>query len=172
MRSILFFLIFVTSSSAVVFNHTNSSGKIKLTSWIEIKNKNLVRQKFDFSCGSASLATIMNYYYDNNLSEIDIVNSVAEQKGIKVETIEDYYEHKDTGLSFFDLSEYSKKIGYRGLGLAIDFEVLKKLKMPVILFVKIRSQEHFTVFKGMDDRYIYLADPSYNGLKNQDNISA
>jgi len=35
-----------------------------VTSWIEIKNRNLTRQNFDYSCGLASLSTILKYFYN------------------------------------------------------------------------------------------------------------
>jgi predicted double-glycine peptidase len=35
----------------------------------------------------------------------------------------------------------------------------------VILFVKIRKNEHFTIYKNSDENYIYLADPSFGNIK-------
>ena len=33
------------------------------------------------------------------------------------------------------------------------------------MLVKIRKNKHFTVFKGIDERYVYLADPSFGNSK-------
>ena len=53
-----------------------------IKSWIEFKNENLTRQDYDYSCGSASLSTVMKYYYDQNISEKDVLDAVLEIKGI------------------------------------------------------------------------------------------
>jgi len=74
-------------------------------------------------------------------------------------------ESGETNLSFFDLSEFSQRKGFKAIGLAIDMDSLKNLKVPVILFVKVRKDEHFTVYKSMDENYVYLADPSFGNIK-------
>lgn len=45
-----------------------------IASWSEIKDKNLTKQQYDYSCGSASLSTILTYYYNQNVSEKDILD--------------------------------------------------------------------------------------------------
>ncbi len=125
-----------------------------INSWIEIKNKNLTRQKYDYSCGSASLSTILKYYYNLDIGEKDILNSILEAKGINKKKLEEL-EEEDFSLSFLDLANYSNQKGFKSIGLALDFESLSKLKAPVILYVKIRKNEH----------YVYLADPSFGNIK-------
>ena len=146
----------------MVTDYTNMNSSVK--SWIEIKNKHLTRQKHDYSCGSASLSTILTYYYNQNMSENEILNAVMKMKGLtKNSSLEEY--KKVNGLSFLDLSVFAFSKGFRALGLALDMEALKKIKIPLILYVKIRNNEHFTVFKGMDNVYAYLADPSLGNTK-------
>ncbi len=135
-----------------------------IKSWIEFKNENLTRQDYDYSCGSASLSTLLKYYYDQNISEIDVLEAVLEMKGIGKEKKKGL-EDGDMALSFMDLSEYVKTKGFKAVGLALDLDALKKLKMPVILFVKIRKNEHFTIYRGMDDQNVYLSDPSFGNTK-------
>ncbi|MWV62386.1 hypothetical protein DCO58_04495 [Helicobacter saguini] len=53
-----------------------------MKSWSEIRNDNLTRQQFDYSCGSASLSTILTYYYNVEISEKEILESVLQSKGI------------------------------------------------------------------------------------------
>lgn len=135
-----------------------------INSWIEIKNKNLTRQKYDYSCGSASLSTILKYYYNLDIGEKDILNSILEAKGINKKKLEEL-EEEDFSLSFLDLANYSNQKGFKAIGLALDFESLSKLKAPVILYVKIRKNEHFTIYKNIDEHYAYLADPSFGNIK-------
>jgi len=138
--------------------------KKPIKSWIEFKNDNLVRQNYDYSCGSASLATIMHYFYEQNMTEESILSGILDMKGIGKEKAREL-EEEDMSLSFLDLAQYIKTKGFKAIGLALDLKALKTLKAPVILFVKIRKNEHFTVFKGIDDRYVYLADPSFGNSK-------
>ena len=134
-----------------------------IKSWIEFKNENLTRQDYDYSCGSASLSTVMKYYYDQNISEKGVLDAVLKIKGLDKDMKRELVE--GTALSFLDLSHYAKTIGFKAIGLALDMNALKKLKAPVILFVKIRKDEHFTVFRGIDDDNVYLSDPSFGNMK-------
>ncbi len=128
-----------------------------IKSWSEIQNKNLVRQKYDYSCGSASVSTIMKYYYNQNISEIDVLNTILSIKSID--------EKADLDLSFMDLSKYIKSINFKPIGFALNIQTLKKLNIPVIIFLKLSKSEHFTVFRGIDENNIYLADPSFGNIQ-------
>ena len=159
---LLLCLTLLDAKMHMVMDNTNMNSSVK--SWIEIKNKHLTRQKHDYSCGSASLSTILTHYYNQNISEEEILNAVMKMKGLtKKSSLQEY--KKANGLSFFDLSVFAFSKGFRALGLALDMEALKKIKIPLILYVKIRKSEHFTVFKGMDNVYAYLADPSLGNTK-------
>lgn len=135
-----------------------------IKSWIEFKNENLTRQNYDYSCGSASLSTILKYYYDLDIGEKEILNTVLKSKGYDISKKEKL-EDGDTSLSFFDLATYVQSKGLKAVGLALDLDSLSKLKAPVILFVKIRKNEHFTIYKNMDENYVYLADSSFGNIK-------
>jgi len=164
MKKLLFLLPFCLLYADIHIVQSDINIKKPITSWIEIKNKNLTRQKEDYSCGSASLATILKYYYGQDITEKQILDSVMKIKGVtRDSTLKEYKEAN--GLSFLDLSTIADKKGFKALGLALDMDALKKLQIPVILYVKIRKSEHFTVYKGMDARYAYLADPSMGNTK-------
>ncbi len=135
-----------------------------ITSWIEIKNNNLVRQNFDYSCGSASLSTILKYFYNQNISEKDVLENILEYKGFNKKD-SNKLENSDFALSFLDLVQYLQTINFKAIGIALDFNNLTKLQIPVIIFVKIRNNEHFTIYKKADANYIYLADPSFGNIK-------
>jgi len=164
MKKLLFLLPFCLLHANIHIVQGDVNIKKPITSWIEIKNKSLTRQKEDYSCGSASLATILKYYYGEDITEKQILDSVMKMKGVTREsTLKEYKEAN--GLSFLDLRTIAQKKGFKALGLALDMDALKKLQIPVILYVKIRNSEHFTVYKGMDERYAYLADPSMGNTK-------
>ncbi len=138
--------------------------KKPIKSWIEFKNENLTRQEYDYSCGSASLSTILKYYYSLDIDEKDILDAVLESKGYDISK-KAKLEEENTTLSFFDLASYAQTKGFKAVGLALDMKSLSKLKAPVILFVKIRKNEHFSIYKNMDKNYVYMADPSFGNIK-------
>lgn len=139
----------------------------KTKSWLELRDEGLVRQKYDYSCGSASLATIMTYFYASSVTEKEIWDFVVKKKNIDFDalSLDNLGDLKDKGLSFLDLSEFAESKGFKAIGLALDFKSLKQLKVPAIVFLNIRKTEHFSVYKGMDDRYVYLADSSFGNIK-------
>jgi len=99
-----------------------------------------------------------------DIGEKEILDTVLKSKGYDISK-KDKLEDGDTSLSFLDLADYANDKGLKAIGLALDLESLSKLKAPVILFVKIRKSEHFTIYKNMDKNYVYLADPSFGNIK-------
>ncbi|RDU62474.1 peptidase C39 [Helicobacter didelphidarum] len=170
MKKFILFIAFCMLCFGRVHIHNDSVMIDKsVTSWSEIRNRNLTRQQFDYSCGSASLSTILTYYYGVNVSEKEILESVLLSKGIDVNKREELEKDerlkKTLDLSFLDLSHYAESKGFKAVGLALDLETLKKLKAPVIVYVNVRDIEHFSVYKGMSKDFIYLADPSFGNIK-------
>lgn len=136
---------------------------VPVSSWRELRNEDVVRQKFDFSCGAASMATLMQHFYNVDVNESSIIKAVLASKGVGVEARK--LEKSDFALSFADLADHAKTLGFKGVGVAMDLEGLRKLRVPVIIYIKIRSFEHFTVFKGISGNFVYLADPSFGNMK-------
>ena len=136
---------------------------VPVTSWSEIRNKDVVKQQYDFSCGAASMATILNHFYNLNVNEKEVVNSVLALKGVGTAARE--LTASDFALSFADLAKYTATKNFKSVGMAMDIESLRKLRVPVIIHIKIRRFEHFTVFKGIYGDFVYLADPSFGNMK-------
>lgn len=168
---ISFFIVtFSNLFSANVYIHNESvTFEREVQSWDELKDTNLVRQKYDYSCGAASLSSILSYYYGISTSEKEILDSLLESKGIDVEQKEiieiDEELRAKAHLSFLDLAHYAEQKGLRAMGLALDLESLAHLQAPVIVYVNVRDVEHFSVYKGIDAHYVYLADPSFGNIK-------
>ena len=180
MKKVIFiFLLLINSGfcgNLYIINQ-DVSIKRKVKSYIEFKNEGMIRQEFDYSCGSSSLATILKFFFNEKFTEKDVLDWVLEKRRLidkncknnkkekcKVKKLKEL-EKKDFKLSFFDLAEFAKEKGYKAIALALNIEELRKLKVPAIVFVKIRRNEHFTVYKGMDDKFVYLADPSFGNIK-------
>jgi len=138
--------------------------KHKVKDWNSSKNNQLTRQLYDYSCGAASVSTIFSYFYNKPIGEKEVLVEVMEIKGMN---------NKDPGslnrndyfLNFLDLQKYVEKQGFSAKGISLPMESLRKLKVPAIVYVKIRNNQHFSVFRGMDDTYVYLADSTFGNLK-------
>jgi uncharacterized protein len=115
-------------------------------------HKNLVRQNFDFSCGSAALATVLNYQMGENLTERQVITGLLR------------YGDKETiisrrAFSLLDMKRFVEMLGYKGVGYTAGLQDLKSLGRPCIIPVTIFDYRHFVVFKGIHRGHIFLADP-------------
>lgn len=62
--------------------------------------------------------------------------------------------------SFEDMQRIMPDLGFEAKGYALSFEQLAKLKIPVIVYLKYRKDDHFSVLRGIDGNTVLLADPS------------
>jgi uncharacterized protein len=119
--------------------------QVPVKSWKSMRDEQIVKQDLDFSCGAASLATLLNSFYGQNVTEEALLKAM--DKG-------------DGRASFEDMAKALPKFGFRAQGFAASWDQLVQLKVPVILYVKHRKQDHFTVLRGINQDTVWLADPS------------
>ena len=120
-------------------------------SYQELKNERIVRQNYEESCGAASLATLLNLIDDKKLSELDLLQVMSEK------------ELYTDMVSFADLNDAVKKLGYESKAYKIDKEILKKL-VNVPMLVKIEDDPrfpHFVVIINHKGNYLQVLDPSH-----------
>ncbi|WP_216681566.1 C39 family peptidase [Campylobacter novaezeelandiae] len=120
-------------------------------SYQEIKNEKVIRQNYEESCGAASLATLVNILDDNNLTELDLLKTMSGQK-----------LYTDM-VSFADLNDAVKKLGYESKSYKVDRKILEKL-VNIPLLVKIEDDPrfpHFVIIINHKGNYLQILDPSY-----------
>jgi len=126
-------------------------GSLPVNTWKTLRDRRVVKQDLDYSCGAASVATILREYY--------------RQSGITEQTILKAM-NKDVAASFHDLSGVVKGYGLKGMGLALNFEQLKQLKMPAIAYLEYRGDAHFSVIRGISKQgRVWLGDPSWGNRR-------
>ncbi len=141
--------------STSVMVRTNYTGYIMkhVVSMREMRFKNIVPQRYDFSCGSASLATIFKYAYSiKETKEKDIAKEMIEQG--------DQQKIRQNGFSLLDMKKYAERRGFQANGYKVKAENLVKLKIPVIVLLNTRGYKHFVVLKGIKNERAYFADPA------------
>lgn len=62
--------------------------------------------------------------------------------------------------SFEDMQRIMPDLGFEAKGYALSFEQLAQLKIPIIVYLKYRKDDHFSVLRGIDGNTVLLADPS------------
>jgi predicted double-glycine peptidase len=123
-------------------------------SLVELRFTNVVRQSYDLSCGAAALATILNHYYGDEVSERTIIDSMLEI-GTKEKILKD-------GFSLLELKRFAEKEGYVSAGYRLEkVDDLVKVKVPSIALVNVRGYAHFVVIKGVVGGQVYVADPAF-----------
>jgi uncharacterized protein len=131
-------------------------------SWKDIRDRNVIKQNRDYSCGAASLCTLLQYYWGDKVGEQKVLDTVDAM--LKPE---ERKERIKNGLSLTDLRRVSVKLGYLSSIGTLSFEQLSKSKIPVIVPLTIGKFNHFVVFRGSDDLYAYLADPARGNVRTR-----
>ena len=126
----------------------------------QIRNESVVMQQRDFSCGAAALATILNYYWEENVSETALLVLVA-----KLLTKEELRDRVANGLSLMDLKRVAQAGGYTAIVGKFSIERLGESKLPLIVAITVNEYDHFVVYRGRDENFIYLADPIRGKLR-------
>lgn len=129
---------------------SNSSGNIQITDWNSQKNKNVVKQNFDFSCGASSLSTIFNHFYQSPISEQKILQDMNKTDGMA---------------TFLDMAKIINSYGFKAQGLATNYHTLMQLKIPVVVYLNHRRNDHFSVLRAATATHVYLADSSWGNRR-------
>jgi len=124
------------------------NGTLAVETWKARRDARVVKQDADYSCGAASLATLLTHYYGRPTTEKDILDLLTARAKDKA------------AASFEDMAAILPALGFRGIGLALSPEQLSRLKMPVIVFVRARKEDHFAVLAGVGPERVKLADPA------------
>jgi predicted double-glycine peptidase len=126
--------------------------QVNVRSMRALRYVDMVRQHTDFSCGAASLATILKYAYGRNVTEAQVIAGLFKVSDPKVV--------RTKGFSLLDLKDYVETLGYRGRGYKIKPQLLDQIRIPVIVLLDIKGYKHFVVFKKAVGDEIYLGDPA------------
>jgi predicted double-glycine peptidase len=137
----------------------------EFSSWVELRDRGVVRQANDFSCGLAALATVLGQQFGIRATEADLLETLglgpkqlaaAEQLGPEA------IERINRGVSMATLSELAAGFGVRALGVSVSMEQLTRLRAPAIAYIEAQGEAHFTVIRGIGgDGQVQLADPSW-----------
>lgn len=125
---------------------------VPVESWNERKFVNLVRQRTDFSCGAAVLATIFNHAYGNETTEQQVLVNMLK--------VADPDVVQERGFSLLDMKRYAEAVDMTAEGFEVEYDALLSLKVPAIALLDIKGYKHFVVLRKATDRFIHVGDPA------------
>lgn len=139
------------SSQVRLSRESGGNYEIAVMSWWEIPFRSVVRQQFDFSCGSAAVATLLTYHYDRPTPERAAFAHMWE-KG-------DQALIRKVGFSMFDMKAYLASLGYKAEGYRLGMGKLPMLTRPAIALIDLNGFKHFVVVKGLRGDRVLVGDP-------------
>ncbi|MDD5330836.1 MAG: C39 family peptidase [Sulfuricella sp.] len=129
-----------------------SSMTVKVMSLKERQFRTIVRQQYDYSCGSAALATLLTYHYHDPVSEQTAFQEMwgnGDQEKIRRE-----------GFSLLDIKQYLEFRGYSADGYEASLDRLAQVGIPAIALIRDNGYNHFVVIKGVRNGLVAVGDPS------------
>ncbi|HZZ73258.1 MAG TPA: cysteine peptidase family C39 domain-containing protein [Pirellulales bacterium] len=126
----------------------------EVDSWKEIREEDVVMQRHDYSCGAAAMATVAQYYWNDNLTEDAILKTI-----LRTLTPEEHLDRLKNGLSLADMRHAAVNSGYLASIGKLEIAKLSGLKIPIIVRIVVNGQDHFVVVRGMVGDRVFLADP-------------
>ncbi|MGB5446348.1 MAG: C39 family peptidase [Psychromonas sp.] len=129
---------------------------IVVSSIAEQRFKTVYKQKYDFSCGSAALASLLSFHYDDVVDEFGVFENMFTQG--------DQQKIQQQGFSLLDMKNYLTRRGYQSNGFKISLEQLAAAEIPGITIINNKGYMHFVIIKGSNEREVLVGDPAL-GLK-------
>lgn len=111
-----------------------------------------LRQQYDFSCGSAAVATLLTHHYGHSVSEAQVFQTMYEHG--------DKEKIKREGFSMLDMKRYLDHLGFATDGVEAGLDQLNAAGIPAIALIQEHGYAHFVVIKGLRNRDVLLGDPA------------
>lgn len=130
---------------------------IKVTSLKEARFKATMRQQYDFSCGSAAVATLLTYHYNYPVTEKKVFEEMF--------ALGDQSKIRREGFSLLDIKAYLNAHQFQSDGFELPLTKLLESGLPALVLIAENGYHHFVIIKGMRDGRILMGDPS-NGTRS------
>lgn len=113
---------------------------LRVSSLKALRFEATLRQQYDFSCGSAALATLLTHHYQFPVDEQTLFKAMflrGDQQKIRRE-----------GFSLLDMQRYLATHGFKADGFVLPLQKLLDAKLPAIVLIDEKGYHHFVVIKG------------------------
>ena len=117
----------------------------------------IVRQAYDYSCGSAALTTLLNGYVGTQLDEQQVMSGL-----MKFGETDKIVERRS--FSLLDMKRFVSALGLERGGYRGEFKDLVNQDQPAIVPISYAGFKHFVVYKGYKNGRVYVADPALGNI--------
>jgi predicted double-glycine peptidase len=127
--------------------------RYEVTPFSEILRDCTLKQNYDYSCGSAALGTLLNFYLGENFTEKQIIQGLM--------TYGDKEQIKQLrAFSLWDMQKFVEALGYKSGGYNAEMSDLMNPELwPCIVPIELFGYRHFVVLKGVNKGHIFVSDP-------------
>jgi predicted double-glycine peptidase len=125
---------------------------VPVTSFKEMRFRRVVKQEYDFSCGSAAVATLLTYHYNRPTLENSVLKAMMADG--------DQAKIRREGFSLLDMKRYLAHLGYHAEGYRVSLGKIAEVGIPGIVLVKTNGYSHFVVLKGIRGDEVLVGDPA------------
>lgn len=125
---------------------------LPVRSMVERRYLTVVRQQYDFSCGSAALATLLRYHYGDTQTEQSIFVGMWRDG--------DREQIRRLGFSLLDMKRYLSARGLDSDGYKVTLQQIEATRVPGIALIDMNGYRHFVVIKGVENGQVLVGDPS------------
>jgi predicted double-glycine peptidase len=138
-----------------VRTHGEAGGhySVSVMSWRDIPFRTVVRQQYDYSCGSAAVATLLRFHYATPVGEGEVFQSMYDRG--------DQERIRSVGFSMLDMRTYLETRGFAADGLRLSLDRLATLGVPAIALITHNNYRHFVVVKGVSATHVLVGDPTF-----------
>lgn len=151
-----------TADSRNLSFRRNHIEPVQIKPAVEDQFRGIVRQAYDYSCGSAALTTLLNGYVGTSLTEQQTMSGLL-QYGEYQRIIE------RRSFSLLDMKRFVTAIGLDSGGYRGEFSDLVNLGQPAIVPISYAGFKHFVVYKAYKDGRVYVADPALGNISFDEN---
>lgn len=133
-----------------------ASYAVPVRSLQQIKQAGTLLQQYDFSCGSAAVATLLTHHYGRPTTEQEVFEQMyaaGDQDKIRRE-----------GFSLLDMKRFLHTRGFEADGFQQPIDKLREAGLPAIALITENGYHHFVVIKGLDRDRVLIGDPA-NGTR-------
>lgn len=120
----------------------------------------VVHQAFDYSCGTGSIANLINLTGGQAPEENTIINGYIQMRGLQA--VQDAMQN---GFSLLDLKRMMKSLGHETAGMRYEAGTMPEDPQPMIVYLVVKGYRHFSVFAGIEQGQVVLIDPSRGRIR-------
>jgi len=149
-------LCLVTFCSVAGMLNIGGNLNVQVESMVDKRFDRIYRQQYDFSCGSATLASLLSFHYNDTVTELAVFKDMFD-KGNKNKI-------RQQGFSMLDMKHFLSRRGYQSNGFKITLEQLARSQRPGITIINNNGYMRFVVVKAQRRNEVLVGDPAV-GLK-------